>query len=107
MWYSKELCSNPKFDEEAITLLTTWTDWWQPQLRSHMTYFDSWVDLKYKLDTTDFAKIANSAIEFMEMEELDIAERWRKVLGIQSDSNEPVKEKRGSELFWSTTQYAC
>lgn len=52
-------------------------DWWSPEFRDFLIYFDSWDDLKHKIDTTDFesfsAKVRNAGASHR----VEMIRRWR------------------------------
>ncbi|KAJ1551561.1 hypothetical protein HK096_008294 [Nowakowskiella sp. JEL0078] len=96
MWQNVELCFEPKSDSLAVSLLTKWTEWWQPDLKELVTYFDSWVDLREKLETTNFEDVGKRAKQYMDIEETRITNAWAQVFGIRKIPS--------GKKFWKTLE---
>lgn len=54
-------------------------EWYAPEHKDIIIYFDSWEDLKYKLETTDFAMMRKKVKAFAKKHNQEMIGRWRAV----------------------------
>lgn len=66
------------FDENRWEL----SEWYCQEHAQFIVYFDSWEDLKYKIDTVDFDDIRLRMKEFSDQQKKIMLERWAAALGI-------------------------
>lgn len=78
-WFN-DRAQNPSFcffhlDVELLELC----EWYVPEHNDIIIYFDSWEDLKYKVETTDFAMIRQKVKDFSVAHNQEMIRRWRTV----------------------------
>ncbi|MBP9841080.1 MAG: hypothetical protein KBC64_01490 [Simkaniaceae bacterium] len=52
------------------------SEWYQPGREEIITYFDSWEDLQYKIDTVDFSLLRRRIKKYAESHRLTILDKW-------------------------------
>ena len=57
-------------------------DWYHSDFRDVVITWDSWADLKAKLQTTDFDAVRGRAVALMDERRERVVEQWRDVLGL-------------------------
>lgn len=60
-----------------INNLQAYSEWYNPQIREIMIYFDSWEDLKEKLKTTDLRAMRKKTWEYGKKHHDEMLRRWK------------------------------
>lgn len=63
----------------TIENLQTYSEWYNPEIKKVLIYFDSWDDLKTKVAETDYAEARKRSWEFGKKHEAVMLERWKAV----------------------------
>jgi len=54
-------------------------DWWSPEFRDYLVYFDSFIDMKHKIEATDYIELKTKILHAGLAHRAEMLERWQKV----------------------------
>ncbi len=59
-----------------------WAEWWRPEFKDALLFYDSWEEVPKLLETVDFDKQREKAIAFMTQFEKTTLDQWREIFGL-------------------------
>jgi hypothetical protein len=65
----------------TVANLQTYSEWYNPEIKKVLIYFDSWEDLKKKVAETDYQSARRKSWEFGQNHEKVMIQRWKEVFG--------------------------
>lgn len=67
---------NSNFAKDSLHL----SEWYCSEMQDVLIYFDSWDDLKHKIDTSDFSFLKNRCLAFANDHKIKMLERWLNII---------------------------
>lgn len=82
--FLKQLLATGKYFHADMAFLTkdqlfNLSEWYSPLHQDIITYFDSWEDLKYKIETTDFARLRKKVKAYAREHYIRMFDRWQRI----------------------------
>jgi hypothetical protein len=56
------------------------SEWYNPEMQDVIVYFDSWDDLKHKIDSSDFMLLKNRCRAFANNHKIKMLKKWQKLI---------------------------